>query len=230
MENNYINKSSASSSAEQPSKAKIILNVVAIVLCVVLLPILVFNCTLIIKGMLNPDEVPSIGKSIPLIVVTESMDPTIKAGDLIICKEIDAKDVKEGDVISFFDPAGNGTSVVTHRVNSIITDSEGNRSFKTQGDNNNIEDRIAVPEDNLIGVWTEKRIGVIGYVVLFAQKPIGLLVCIFVPVALFVAYEVFQRFKKSKQKQGDIYALRAELEALKAQNSSKEDNNSNGEN
>ena len=85
MENNYINKSSVSSSVEQPSKAKIILNVVAIVLCVVLLPILVFNCTLIIKGMLNPDEVPSIGKSIPLIVVTESMDPKIKSGDLIIC-------------------------------------------------------------------------------------------------------------------------------------------------
>jgi signal peptidase I len=141
-----------------------------------------------------------------------------------------SKLIKEGDVISFFDPAGKGTSVVTHRVNSIITDSEGNRSFKTQGDNNNIEDRIAVPEANLIGVWTEKRIGVIGYVVLFAQKPIGLLVCIFVPVALFVGYEVFQRFKKSKQKQGDIDALRAELEALKAQNSSKEDNNSNGEN
>ena len=85
MENDYINKSSASSSAEQPSKAKIILNVVAIVLCVILLPILVFNCILIIKGMLNPDEVPSIGNSIPLIVVTESMYPTIKAGDLIIC-------------------------------------------------------------------------------------------------------------------------------------------------
>ena len=71
MENNHINESSASSSAEQPSKAKVILNVVAIVLCVILLPILVFNCILIIKGMLNPDEVPSIGNSIPVIVVTE---------------------------------------------------------------------------------------------------------------------------------------------------------------
>ena len=35
----------------------------------------------------------------PLIVLTDSMDPEIKSGDLIICQTIDAKDVKVGDVI-----------------------------------------------------------------------------------------------------------------------------------
>ena len=209
MEKSSNNQNSTNNLNEQPSTTKKVLNVIAIVLCVLLLPILVLNCTLIIKGMLNPNEVPSIGKNIPLIVVTESMDPTIKAGDLIICYKIDASDVKEGDVISFFDPEGNGSSVVTHRVNKV-EEEDGKISFRTQGDNNNIEDRMSVPAENLIGIWSEKRIGVIGHVVLFTQTPLGLLVCIFVPIALFAGYEIFACFKKDKQKQGDIDALRAE--------------------
>ncbi len=227
MEKSSNNQNSTNNLNEQPSATKKVLNVIAIVLCVLLLPILVLNCTLIIKGMLNPNEVPSIGKNIPLIVVTESMDPTIKAGDLIICYKIDASDVKEGDVISFFDPEGNGSSVVTHRVNKV-EEEDGKISFRTQGDNNNIEDRMSVPAENLIGIWSEKRIGVIGHVVLFTQTPLGLLVCIFVPIALFAGYEIFARFKKDKQKQGDIDALRAELEALKKEKEQNNDsNNSN---
>jgi ABC-type transporter Mla maintaining outer membrane lipid asymmetry ATPase subunit MlaF len=49
------------------------------------------------------------------------MYPTIESGDLIICHVEDAKDVEVGDVISFFDPAGNGKSIVTHRVLEIET-------------------------------------------------------------------------------------------------------------
>ena len=212
----------ASDTSEKSSKARKVLNGIAIALCVLLLPILLFNCVLIVKGMLNPNEVPSIGKNIPLIVVSESMDPTIKAGDLIICQKIDASEIKEGDVISFFDPAGNGTSVVTHRVNKVTVDGEtGELSFRTQGDNNNLEDRMSVPAENLIGIWTEKRVGVIGHVVLFTQTPIGLLVCIFVPVALFIGYEVFVRLKKEKATKKDMDALLAELNALKAEKEEK---------
>ena len=53
------------------------LNITAIVLCVILLPILVFNCILLVKGMINADEVPSVGKYIPLIVKSPSMEETI---------------------------------------------------------------------------------------------------------------------------------------------------------
>ncbi len=216
--NKTTNPTVASSSGETPSKAKKVLNGVAIALCVLLLPILLFNCILIVKGMLNPNEVPSIGKHIPLIVVTESMEDTIKAGDLIICEKVDVSEINEDDVISFFDPAGNGTSVVTHRVNKVLVDENGAISFRTQGDNNNLEDRMSVPAENLIGRWIPgKRIGVIGHVVLFTQTPVGLLVCIFIPVALFAGYEVFVRLKKEKANKKDMDALLAELNALKAE-------------
>ena len=174
------------------------------------------NCILIVKGMVSPNEVPSIGGNIPLIVLTGSMEDTIKKGDLIICKKIDAKDVKEGDVISFFDPEGNGSSVVTHRVNKVeIDEKTGKLSFRVQGDNNNLEDRLSVPEENLVGVWKGTRIGLLGYVVVFTQSTWGLIVCIFLPIGLFVGVEVWQRHKKDKSKQSEVDALKAELEALK---------------
>lgn len=197
-------------------KTRVIVNAVGIALCVILLPILIMNCILIVKGMVSPNEAPSIGGNIPLIVLTGSMEDTIKKGDLIICKKIDAKDVKEGDVISFFDPEGNGSSVVTHRVNKVETDEKtGKLSFRVQGDNNNLEDRLSVPEENFVGVWKGTRIGLLGYVVVFTQSTWGLIVCIFLPIGLFVGVEVWQRHKKDKSKQSEVDALKAELEALK---------------
>lgn len=100
---------------KEKSRQKL-MTIIGIVLCVILVPILIVNLTLIVKSYVNTDEVPTIGGYCPLIVLTDSMYPDIKSGDLIIAQEIDAADVKVGDVISFFDPAGNGSSVVTHRL------------------------------------------------------------------------------------------------------------------
>lgn len=202
---------------EKNATAIKVVNVVAIVLSVLLIPILVINCILIVKGMVNSNEVPSIGKITPLIVLTESMDPNIKSGDLIICNKATASEVKEDDVISFFDPEGKGETVVTHRVIKIETDPEtGAISFRTQGDNNDIEDRLSVPAENLIGIWSGTRIGLLGHVVLFTQSTLGIIVCIFLPIGAFVLYEVLRRRKQDMAKQSDIESLKAELEALKA--------------
>ena len=115
------------------------LNIAAIVLCVILLPILCFNCILLVKGMINADEVPSVGKYIPLIVETDSMEDTIMTGDLIFIKKVDVNDLDVDDVITFYNPLGDGTSLVTHRIIKVINDENG-LSFLTQGDNNDMDD------------------------------------------------------------------------------------------
>jgi len=107
---------------------------------------------LIAKSFINKDEVPSIGGKLPLIVLTDSMYPEIESGDLIICNTAKPEDIKEKDVISFFDPAGSGTSIVTHRVLEIVP-KDGKLFFRTRGDNNNTEDRELVPAENLVGVY-----------------------------------------------------------------------------
>ena len=204
-----IENEAKTNNADEISTSQKVVNIVAIVLCVILIPILVMNCILIVKGLISPNEVPSIFGRIPLIVLTESMDPEIKSGDLIICDE--------GDVISFFDPDGNGSTIVTHRIIEVITDTKtGELSFRTKGDNNNIEDRLSVPDENIVGIWSEIRFWQLGSVLLFTQSPIGIILCIFLPVAAFAAYEIIKRRKQDKEKQSDIDKLKAELEAMKA--------------
>ena len=209
-------------------KKQKVLNIVGIVLCGILIPILIMNCVLIVKGLVNEKEVPGLFGRTPLIVLTDSMYPEIKSGDIIICKDISPEDVKVGDVISFFDPEDkNGVAVVTHRVIEIITDDDGELYFRTKGDNNNANDKASVPAENLVGLWTETRFAGLGHVALFMQSTWGLVVCIFLPLALFVGYEIFRRRKQDTKQQSDMDALMAELAALKAQQAEQQNKDNN---
>ena len=217
LENNTPATQAVESADKPIDKKQKTLNIVGIVICILLIPILIFNCILIVKGIVNEDEVPGVLGYTPLIVLTDSMYPDIKSGDIIICKDIDPTDIKEEDVISFFDPADkNHTAVVTHKVIEVITDDDGKLYFRTKGTNNNAEDKILVPAENVVGIWTEVRFGGLGHVALFMQSTWGLIVCIFMPLALFVAYELLRRRKQDNKQQSDMDALMAELAALKA--------------
>lgn len=211
MENN--NNAENQNGANLTKTAKV-LNIVAIVLSVILLPILVFNCILLVKGMVNEEEVPSIGKYTPLIVESDSMEDTIMTGDLIFIKKVEVTELEVGDVITFYNPLGDGTSLVTHRIIEVVGEGE-NLAFLTQGDNNDIDDKEPIHSSKVIGVWTERRIPLLGSIMMFMQKPLGLIVCIFIPVACFVGCEIALRYKKDKASKQDVDALRAELEALK---------------
>jgi len=197
-----------------------ILTIVGSVLCVILVPILIINLTLIVKSYVNKDEVPNVGGVLPLIVLTDSMYPDIKSGDLIICNTIEASEVKVNDVISFFDPAGNGTSIVTHRVIEIVEEN-GELKFRTRGDNNNTEDRELVPAENLVGIY-KMRIAGAGHIAMFMQSTAGLVVCVVLPIILLVGYDIVRRRIYEKNKQSDTDALLAELEALRAEKAEKE--------
>lgn len=205
-----------------------VLTVIGIVLCVILVPILIVNCTLIIKSVINKDEVPTFGGMLPLIVLTDSMYPDIKSGDLIVCKTVDAEDVKLDDVISFFDPAGNGTSVVTHKVIEVINEG-GKLSFRTQGTNNNTPDDLPVPAENLVGRYTGLRLPFVGKIALFMQTTAGLIICVVVPIILLVGYDIIRRKMHDKNKTEDVDALRAELEALRAMQNAEQLRQSNAQ-
>ena len=205
---------------EKSSVTHRVLTIVGTVLCVILIPILLFNITLIAKSFINKDEVPSIGGTLPLIVLTDSMHPEIDSGDLIICNTAEAEDIKVNDIISFFDPAGNGTSIVTHRVIEIVEE-DGEIFFRTRGDNNNTEDKELVPAENLVGVY-KMRIAGAGHIAMFMQSTAGLIICVVLPIILLVGYDVIRRRIHEKNKKEDTDALLAELEALRAEKAEKE--------
>lgn len=196
------------------------LTVIGALMCIILTPILVINLTLIAKSYLHQDEVPSVGGWLPLIVLTDSMQPVINGGDLIICHTAQPEDILVNDIIAFFDPAGNGTSIVTHRVTEVIKEN-GTISFRTKGDNNNAEDKMTVPAQNLVAVY-HNRIPAAGNVAMFMQSPTGLVVCVVMPIIVLVGYDLIRRKIYERKRDDDTAALLAELEALRAEKANKE--------
>ena len=197
-----------------------VLTIIGTVLCVILIPILVINCILIVKSFTSED-VPNVAGTLPLIVLTDSMYPVIESGDLIICRTEEPENIQVGDVIAFFDPAGNGSSIVTHRVVEV-TEQDGKIAWRTKGDNNNTEDRLPVPADKLVAVYHDTRLAGFGNVALFMQTTPGLIVCVVCPILLLVGYDMVRRrmFEKSNNKDTD--QLLAELEEQRRLKAEKE--------
>jgi signal peptidase len=152
-----------------------ILTGIGIALCVLLIPCLIINVTMIIQSYVNEDELPSFLGVTPLIVLSGSMEPKIHEGELIFSTDISPEDVREEMVISFFDPLSTTGTIVTHKVVEIIENEDGTRSFRTRGINNNANDSALVPEKNLVGRY---RFGIplAGYVAMFMQSTTGLIV------------------------------------------------------
>lgn len=197
--------------------------VIGIALCVVLLPIIAVNLTLIVKRMTNKNEVPSFFGLFPMIVLTDSMEGTFDSGDLIICRTAKASDIKEGDVICFYDPIGKGGTTVTHRVTKVSTASDGSILWTTKGDANNIEDISAVPEKNLVGIYRFRLKG-LGSVALFMQSTAGLVIFIALPIILLIGYDLIRKRSTEKKTAEDTAALKAELAALRAEKAAGEAN------
>ena len=154
-------------------------------------------------------------------MLTDSMYPVIQSGDLIICHTEAPENVQTGDVIAFFDPAGNGTTIVTHRVLEV-TDQDGQLAWRTKGDNNNTEDRLLVPADKLVAVYEGTRIPGAGNVALFMQTTPGLIICVVCPILLLVGYDMIRRKQYEKSSKKDTDALMAELEELRRLKAEKE--------
>lgn len=197
-----------------------ILTVIGTILCIILVPILIINCILIVKSFTS-EEVPNVAGTLPLIVLTDSMYPVIESGDLIICHTEEPENIQTGDVIAFFDPAGNGTTIVTHRVLEV-TEQAGQIAWRTKGDNNNTEDRLSVTADKLVAVYEGTRIPGAGNVALFMQTTPGLIVCVVCPILLLVGYDMIRRKQYEKSSKKDTDALMAELEELRRLKAEKE--------
>ena len=169
-----------------------------VVVCVLLLPILTLNLIFLVQSFLNPDEVPGIFGITPMVVVTDSMSPVIKGGDMVIDRKTDASEVKVGDVISFFDPTRSKKEIViTHRV-VRIEEENGTLQFYTKGDANNMEDGVPVPAGNLVGVY-RATIPLVGRIVLFMRTVPGVFLTVILPLIGVIAYDLVRRKKWEKE-------------------------------
>lgn len=150
------------------------------ILKVILIIILAVILAILIKKIINKEEIPIITNTKAYIVLSGSMEPDINIGDIVIVKQANKEEINVGDVISF----SKGNSIITHRVVEIL-DTEGVAQYKTKGDNNNTEDIGMIKYENINGKLSN-TIPKLGYLVIFIQQNILVIVLVFIFLIVFI--------------------------------------------
>lgn len=162
------------------------------ILAFILLPIAVF--TLITS---KTDKIAGI-KS--FVVLTGSMTPSIPQGSVIFTKKAEA--YTAGDVVSFNIDGKN----VTHRINAVEQDMNGDIFYETKGDANNAVDSELVSAASVIGK-SVFHMPHVGKAILFLKSVQGFVALIILPSFLFIGMELWA-IKREIEKETEKKVLR----------------------
>ena len=147
----------------QQLKVRNILGWVATGLCIALIVAsLIISIVTIGNASKDDGKLRGIGGNVFMPVQTDSMEPTFKAGDLIITKiyDGDGTDLQVGQVVTYTKYVNAGGSLVeiyvTHRI-SDIGEVNGKLAFTVVGDNPNPQDgasgRETITWDKVVATW-----------------------------------------------------------------------------
>lgn len=172
--------------------------IISLILYIILIPVIIFNFTLIIKSFLNPNEIPEFFGYKSFVIVSGSMEETIMTGDAIIVKEVPETEIKNGDIISF---SQNGT-IVTHRIIEILKEDKI-KQYRTQGDNNNTPDKEKVTYSQIEGKY-QFRLPKFGIIIELLKSKVTLFVLIL--MIIFISWyrsKLEKKRKIRKEKRGN---------------------------
>ncbi|RXS99702.1 signal peptidase I [Ammoniphilus sp. CFH 90114] len=129
-----------------------------------------------------------------MLVLSGSMEPTIKTGSAIFVEDIeDPTTLKKGDVITFMSPVLKDT-IFTHRILGV----KGSGKFTeyiTKGDNNPAKDPLAVPNTSVLGKYSGITIPYLGHVMSLLQSKKGLGLMLIIPGLLIILVEVISMWR-----------------------------------
>ena len=157
---------------KERKRMTIIRKIISVILYIIIIPIIIFNFTIIIKALVNKNSVPDFFGYKNFIIVSGSMEPTIMTGDAIFVKKVPEDELEVNDIISFQD----GSAITTHRIISI-DEENGVKKYRTKGDNNNTEDKEQITYKEIEGKYQFKISG-FGKIVQLLQSKITLVILI----------------------------------------------------
>lgn len=129
-------------------------------------------------------------------VVTESMIPKYKVGDMLLAKKQDIDKIKIGDDVVYMGSVGTFEGkIVTHQV--IDIEEGATRKFHTKGINNFIEDPV-VDGSQIYGVVVSK-LSILSVISGLINNQYGFFFIIFVPIVVLV-FEIFIDVVNDKKK------------------------------
>ena len=134
---------------------------------------------------------------------TNSMEPIINVGDIVVTREIAPDQIQVGDIMAFrVDITNDGNDdVVVHYIDEILP-YEGKLIFKTKPHISDQQDRWTIEEEDLVGIY-KYQIDYFGKILLFVQSWIGRIIILIDIVIISIIYDILFG-KKDKKKQDEV--------------------------
>lgn len=189
----------------RPSVGSIVGTVLLAVLCVILIPLLAVNITLIVKGALYPDELTDVFNIAPVAIDNTYMEGEnegcFNEGALVFIKTFDTDEerqaVKQGDVVAFrwLDDDGS-VNFTVYRILGVTRDEETGliTSVSVRADNvPEGEGTAPVPVEigDVVGILNGS-VDHLGAFAMFLMQPLGVLLFVGVPVVIYVVVDIIR--------------------------------------
>ena len=180
---------------KKKKRAITLIKIFNILIFLIIVPILIYNITLIIKYIQNPSETPDFFGFKTYEIVSRSMEDTINKNDIIVVKKVDKNEINENDIISF----DNGNEIITHRIVEI-ENINGQTLYTTKGDNNRFEDDEKISFEQIEGKYVFK-LSKLGYLMNFLKNRYFLIILFIILIFCFIhIINVKKRIKNREEK------------------------------
>lgn len=135
-------------------------------------------------------------------IVTESMVPEYKVGDILISKSIDPSKIEIGDDVVYMGEVGSFQGkIITHRVIDIEKDGD-NYKFHTKGIANEYEDPAVVTADQIYGTIIYKT-HILSFISKIINNLYGFYFLIFIPLAVLIIVKIVKIHREKYEENDD---------------------------
>lgn len=132
------------------------------------------------------------------VVLSGSMEPTLRVGDLLVIRQ--EPDYYEGDIVVY----QSGQELIVHRIIS-----KDDKTCITQGDANNVEDS-PISIDAIQGAVVG-RVPALGRLISIIRTPIGMIIILAIAIGLIEG----SFLKEKKSDDDELDAIKQEIRRLK---------------
>lgn len=189
----------------RPSVGSIIGTVLLAVLCVILIPLLAVNITLIVKGALYPDELTDVFNIAPVAIDNSYMEGEgegcFNEGALVFIKTFESDEerqaIEQGDVVAFRWLEDDGSvNFTVYRILGVTRDEETGliTSVSVRADNvPEGEGTAPIPVEigDVVGILNGS-VDHLGAFAMFLMQPLGVLLFVGVPVVIYVVVDIIR--------------------------------------
>lgn len=130
-------------------------------------------------------------------IVTESMLPKYKVGDMILARKVDTNTLQVGDDVVYIGKEGTfSDKIITHQI-ITIDENNGNRQFHTKGIANSAEDPVISSEQIYGKVLT--KLTILSFLSKIVNNQYGFFAVIVIPTVIII-FQIIMDVVNSRKK------------------------------